>query len=66
MFDFGEWVLMERSKKGMTLQQLSAKSGISYPSVHKIETNKVNASLYSANRIAKALGYEITVREVRR
>ena len=47
-----------RTKKGLTLQQLGALSGVHYIKIHQIETNKINVeniSLKNAIKLSRAL-----------
>ncbi|MFC2967296.1 helix-turn-helix domain-containing protein [Acidimangrovimonas pyrenivorans] len=49
----------ERSIAGMTLSELSAKSGVSSPMISKIERGHVSASLSTLNALAGAIGVPI-------
>ena len=52
-------VKAERSQSGMTLAELSSKSGVSTPMISKIERGQVSASLSTLNALANAVGVPI-------
>jgi len=52
-------VKAERSQVGMTLAELSARSGVSAPMISKIERGQVSASLSTLNALARAVGVPI-------
>jgi len=45
-----------RHRRGLTLKQLAAKSGITYATLEKVETNKTAPSLKTLHAIASGLG----------
>ena len=49
----------ERAVAGLTLAELSAKSGVSTPMISKIERGQVSASLSTLNALAQAIGVPI-------
>ncbi|MGV6848910.1 MAG: helix-turn-helix domain-containing protein [Marinibacterium sp.] len=55
----GHAVRNERSQAGMTLAELSTKSGVSTPMISKIERGQVSASLATLNALAQAVGVPI-------
>ncbi|ODT73273.1 MAG: hypothetical protein ABS75_00935 [Pelagibacterium sp. SCN 63-23] len=55
----GTAVKGERSRAGLTLTELSSKSGISAPMISKIERGQVSASLATLSAIAQAIGVPI-------
>ncbi|MBN1123534.1 MAG: helix-turn-helix domain-containing protein [Sedimentisphaerales bacterium] len=54
-YDFGV-VRAIRKRAGLTLQQLAQASGLTYPTVEMIETNKTIPSLKTLDAVAGALG----------
>lgn len=52
-------VKSERSVAGLTLAELSAKSGVSTPMISKIERGQVSASLSTLSALAQAIGVPI-------
>ncbi|MBN1818706.1 MAG: helix-turn-helix transcriptional regulator [Sedimentisphaerales bacterium] len=54
-YDFGV-VRFLRKRAGMTLQDLARASGLTYPTVETIETNKTAPSLKTLDAVAGALG----------
>ncbi len=52
-------VKAQRSMVGMTLVELSARSGVSTPMISKIERGGVSASLSTLNALAQAMGVPI-------
>ncbi|MHC0052183.1 helix-turn-helix domain-containing protein [Actibacterium sp. D379-3] len=49
----------ERAQAGMTLAELSGRSGVSVPMISKIERGQVSASLSTLNALAQAIGVPI-------
>jgi len=49
-----------REKQNMTLTELAKQSGVQIATLIRIENNKMTGTLESHNRIAKALGVDIT------
>ena len=54
-FDFAIAMSTARSRKNMTLKQLSAKTGITVPRLSQIENADLNISLKTKARICEAL-----------
>ena len=50
----------KRSEKGITLKELSLRTGISKSALQRIESGKVSPTLEKLEIIAKALGVRIT------
>jgi transcriptional regulator with XRE-family HTH domain len=61
----GEEVRRLRLERGMTLEQLAYLSGLSFPTVHRIESLRrrkgSNVELNTLNAIARALGKKVKV-----
>jgi len=58
-FLVGRAVKAERSQAGLTLAELSERSGVSVPMISKIERGQVSASLSTLNALARAVGVPI-------
>lgn len=50
----------KRSEKGITLKELSLRTGISKSALQRIESGKVSPTLEKLEKIAKALGVRVT------
>lgn len=50
-----------RAKAGLSQKELSDRTGIDQSDISKIETGKANPSISTMERIAKALGTEVTI-----
>ncbi len=52
----------ERIHQKITMEELSIKSGVSQKHISNIENEKVVPTLETLKKLAKSLGFEITVR----
>ena len=52
---FGVHVRALRKERGLTMTELSYKTGVEYRQISNIETGKVNCTLSTINALAKAL-----------
>jgi transcriptional regulator with XRE-family HTH domain len=52
----------ERIHRKITMEELSLKSGVSQKHISNIENEKVVPTLETLKKLAKSLGFEITVR----
>ncbi|MGN0272386.1 MAG: helix-turn-helix domain-containing protein [Lachnospiraceae bacterium] len=50
----------KRSEKGITLKELSLRTGISKSALQRIESGKVSPTLEKLEKIAEALGVRVT------
>lgn len=57
----GEQIRDARKAKGLTQKELGAIMGLSESVVNKYETGKQNLSLETVQKVARALGVELTV-----
>jgi transcriptional regulator with XRE-family HTH domain len=57
---FGHRIRALRRQRGMTLQQVGAKSGLSIPFLSQVERDKVSPAVASLAGIAKALGVSMS------
>ena len=57
---FGTRVRELRKEKGMTIEELAERSGLTKLQIGRIERGQVNTSIDSCNRIAIALGLSIS------
>lgn len=53
---FNQWLAKTREKKGLTLDALSEKSGVSKTTIYMAEVADTDVRLSSAGKISKALG----------
>ena len=59
--DIGFRIRDLRKKKGLSMNQVADKVGVSYITIHRIETGKVSPSVVLLSEIADCLGEPITV-----
>lgn len=57
---FGEKVKETREKKGIKLETISQKTGLSYTYLSRLENGKANISIDNADLIAKALKVKLS------
>lgn len=55
MLQFGENLRKIRKEKGLTQEELSYRSGLALSQIARIETGKLNTSICTVSRLAKAL-----------
>ncbi len=55
-----EWLISERTEKGMLQKDVAVKSQISQPAYCDIENGKKNPSVDTAKKIAAVLGFNWT------
>lgn len=55
------WLRSIREIKQLSEQQVAVMAGISQPAYHTIETGQKNPSVPTAQRIARALGFDWTL-----
>jgi transcriptional regulator with XRE-family HTH domain len=53
---FGVNLTKIRVKKGFTQEELSYETGISFTSINRIESGKINTTVATCHELAKALG----------
>jgi transcriptional regulator with XRE-family HTH domain len=53
---FGANLSKIRLEKGLTQEEISYRTGMSFTSVNRIESGKINTTVASCNELAKALG----------
>ena len=52
----GTSIRNRREEKNLSLEKLAFEAGIEYSQLSRIETGKINTSIYNAYNIARALG----------
>lgn len=55
----GQFIKKERTKKKLTLRQLSELSGVTFAAIALIEKDKVQAKLVTVAKIFNNLGYDL-------
>ncbi len=59
--DIGDFVKIERKRRGLTQTQLAERSGVGLNFVYQLEKNKQTVQLDTTNQVLKSLGYEIGI-----
>ena len=54
-----ERLLLERARQGLTLEELSNRSGVGRSTISRIERGEVEARVYTIGKIAKGLGKKV-------
>jgi len=60
-FSFGEWVAVQRRRLKLSQQDLAKMAGVHYKTVSRVENDHQNITLATANKVAHALGYTVSV-----
>ena len=59
--DIGNFVRIERKRKGWTQQQLADHAGVGLNFVYQLEKNKPSVQLDSVNQVLRVLGFRVGV-----
>lgn len=57
--DIGTFVRQERTRRGMTQQELADKASVGLNFVYQLEKNKQTVQLDKTNQVLRTLGYEL-------